>query len=173
MLRQVLDWCRANKKGILWVLVLGWMLVIFLFSAQTGEESSDLSGGITECVLETFVRDFEQMPAEQRSGMMDAVSFAVRKLAHYTEYMILGFLLINLVRTYKVVYGRAFLISWCAGTLYAVSDEIHQVFSDGRSPRVLDVCIDSAGVLTGVLLACVAFNFYCRAIDKRRKKGLS
>lgn len=173
VLKRVLSWCKANRKWIMWVLVLGWMLVIFMFSAQTAAESSNLSGGITERVIEVFVKDFERMPIEQRLGITNHVSFVVRKLAHYTEYMILGFLLTNLVRTYTKAYGRAFLISWCAGTLYAASDEFHQMFSDGRSPQVFDVCIDSVGVLTGILLALLAFIFYHRAIDKKRKKGLS
>jgi hypothetical protein len=59
------------------------------------------------------------------------------------------------------------------GTLYAASDELHQMFSDGRSPQVRDVCIDSAGVLTGVLVTLLFLYFYERAIDKKRKKGLS
>ena len=38
------------------------------------------------------------------------------------------------------------------GTLYAVTDELHQGFVGGRHPAVLDVCIDSSGVIAGVLV---------------------
>lgn len=153
--------------------MLGWMLVIFMFSAQTGEKSAKLSGGITERVLEVFVKDFAQMPAEQQLSMKDEVGFVVRKLAHYTEYLILGFLLMNLIRTYDTSCRKGFLLSWGLGTLYAFSDELHQIFSEGRSPQLRDVCIDSAGVLTGTLLVLLLMHFYRKTIDKRGKKELS
>ena len=44
------------------------------------------------------------------------------------------------------------LIAWGIGTLYAVSDEIHQVFIDGRSCELRDIAIDAGGVLLGVLI---------------------
>lgn len=153
--------------------MLLWMLVIFLLSSQNGEKSAELSGGITERVIEVFVKDFDQMSMEQRLSIKDEVSFVVRKLAHYAEYLILGFLLMNLVYTYRVPARKGFWISWGTGTVYALSDEFHQMFSDGRSPQLRDVCIDSAGVLTGVLLVFLCLYFYRRAIDKRKKKELS
>lgn len=153
--------------------MLLWMLVIFVLSSQNGEKSAELSGGITERVIEVFVKDFHQMSAEQRLHIKGEMSFIVRKLAHYTEYLILGFLLMNLVRAYRVSGRKGFWISWGAGTAYAMSDEFHQMFSDGRSPQLRDVCIDSAGVLTGILLVFLLLYFYRRAIDKHRKKELS
>ena len=41
---------------------------------------------------------------------------------------------------------------WGVGTLYAVSDEFHQGFVAGRGPSVVDVMIDSAGVIAGAWL---------------------
>ncbi len=37
------------------------------------------------------------------------------------------------------------------GILYAISDEIHQLFVPGRSGKVTDVIIDSLGILTGIV----------------------
>jgi VanZ family protein len=71
--------------------------------------------------------------------------FALRKLAHFCEYGVLGLLL-----------GRAFgrePLAAAAGILYAASDELHQHFVAGRHAAFRDVAIDSAGVLVGVLLA--------------------
>ena len=45
-----------------------------------------------------------------------------------------------------------FFSAWGIGTFYAVTDEIHQLFSPGRSCEFRDMCIDCAGVLTGILL---------------------
>jgi len=51
------------------------------------------------------------------------------------------------------------LISFGVGVTYAISDEVHQYFIPGRSARVLDVCIDSAGVLTGIFILVIIIVF--------------
>jgi VanZ family protein len=68
----------------------------------------------------------------------------LRKLAHATEYAILGFLLLRAL-------GRE---SWALalGVAYAVSDEIHQHFVAGRHGAPLDVVIDAVGVTVGVFV---------------------
>ena len=69
---------------------------------------------------------------------------ALRKLAHAAEYALLGALLARATaRT-----GLAFAL----GTLYAVSDELHQSFVPGRLGSPLDVAIDAAGVAVGIVL---------------------
>ena len=72
----------------------------------------------------------------------------LRKLAHVAEYAILGALL-----------ARAVSSPWTAvtlGTIYAISDELHQHFVPGRQASALDVAIDAAGVAVGVLAIRVA-----------------
>jgi VanZ family protein len=69
---------------------------------------------------------------------------ALRKLAHAAEYAILGALLVRATAR----PGLAFAL----GTLYAVSDEIHQSFVPGRMGSPLDVAIDALGVAIGVAL---------------------
>ena len=68
----------------------------------------------------------------------------LRKLAHTAEYAVLGALLVRAT-------GRSG-IALALGTLYAVTDELHQTFVAGRSGRPLDVAIDAVGVACGVLL---------------------
>ena len=68
----------------------------------------------------------------------------LRKIAHAAEYAILGALLVRAT-------GRSGL-AFALGTLYAVSDELHQSFVPGRLGSPLDVAIDAAGVAVGVVL---------------------
>jgi VanZ family protein len=68
----------------------------------------------------------------------------LRKLAHATEYAVLGALLVRAT-------GRTGL-AIALGTLYAVSDEIHQTFVPGRMGSPVDVAIDAIGVACGVVL---------------------
>ncbi|HKP19216.1 MAG TPA: VanZ family protein [Gaiellaceae bacterium] len=74
----------------------------------------------------------------------------LRKIAHFCEYAILGFLL------YRAI-GRDVLAA-AAGIAYAGTDELHQHFVAGRHAAFRDVAIDSAGVVVGVLLARIVFR---------------
>ena len=98
-----------------WLPVLAWAAVIFAVSSIPS-----LSSGL---------------------GGWDLV---LRKLAHLTEYAVLGALL-----------ARATRRPWLAlalGALYAVSDEVHQHFVEGRHGAPLDVAIDAVGVAAGILV---------------------
>ncbi len=66
----------------------------------------------------------------------------LRKLAHMTEYAVLGFLLLRAL-------GRE-LPAVVAGVAYAVTDEIHQTFVPGRHGVWYDVVVDGVGILIGV-----------------------
>jgi VanZ family protein len=67
----------------------------------------------------------------------------LRKLAHVAEYAILGALLLRAVRR----PGLAVAL----GVVYAASDEVHQMFVEGRHGAPLDVVIDAAGLLVGII----------------------
>ena len=67
----------------------------------------------------------------------------LRKLAHATEYAVLGFLLVRALRRAQIAFAL--------GVAYAVTDEIHQYFVSGRHGSPVDVAIDAVGVLVGVL----------------------
>lgn len=138
-----------SRKGAVvflsWLSVLLWMAFIFLLSAQAGDESASLSGGFVD-ILGAFVRIIIPNIGD------DALHLLVRKLAHMGEYSVLVILLVNALRQHfyrkHVIYTYAVSIS----LLYAVSDEVHQVFVPARAGSVIDVLIDALGVLIGVLL---------------------
>jgi hypothetical protein len=67
-----------------------------------------------------------------------------RKIAHACEFAVLGALLLRALRAERAAFA--------AGVAYAISDEVHQVFVQGRVGSPLDVAIDSVGVAVGVLL---------------------
>ena len=68
----------------------------------------------------------------------------LRKVAHAAEFAVLGGLLVRALDREL----PAFLL----GVAYAVSDELHQSFVEGRHGAPRDVAIDAAGVLIGILL---------------------
>ncbi|MCR4634206.1 MAG: VanZ family protein [Erysipelotrichaceae bacterium] len=147
------------KKAIKAILLILWMALIFYMSAQPQMESEATSNLATELIYKVY----HFLTAS--SGMEIEEFFArygqfIRKLAHFTEFMILGILI-------KVNYegyskDHTFLLPLLYAVAYAASDEFHQLFVQGRYCSFKDVLIDSSGAFLGILI--------CRLIKKRWKR---
>lgn len=132
------------------------MSFIFLQSALPG----DISGAESN-VFVTMIHDLTGLEP-------DLLSMLVRKTAHFTEYMILGAsLAVNVCdwvkrriddRTTKPSALFLWLPAWAIGTIYAVTDEVHQYFVPERACALADMMIDSAGVAAGA--AVVIFTLH-------------
>ena len=154
------------KKTIFAVLLVLWMGFIFSMSSENAEKSSNTSGQTIRVVL-SAVPGFEEQPEEVKVNIIEKLQFIVRKSAHFIGYMILGILASGLILQYENInkkYPLAFLIC----VIYAISDEIHQLFVPGRSGQVRDVLIDSAGSLLGIILV-MAFVKILIKFNKKHK----
>ncbi len=144
-----------NKKFT--IIVIAIMAFIFFQSALPADLSSEESGRVVDLI----VRLFQGVAPIDRETLV----FIVRKGAHFTEYMILGGFLVPAVKEWMAVdttpvpVVRERITAWLAGTLYAVTDEIHQSFVPGRSCELRDMGIDSCGVLAGVLVVSLVIWF--------------
>ncbi len=78
---------------------------------------------------------------------MTTIHFITRKLAHFTEYAILGFLAARAFRTSP----RWFLISAVLIVVYALLDEYHQSFVPSRTASIFDSLIDMAGGISALI----------------------
>jgi VanZ family protein len=136
------------------LLTVAWMVVIFCFSAQPSEASSETSSAVGEIICSALVPDYRNLPEETRQAYAARIDHPVRKCAHATEYAVLGILLFLALEKMRHPRSR-FLWSWGIGAAYAATDEFHQLFVSGRSCQLTDVCIDAAGCLIGVLLVKV------------------
>lgn len=141
--------------AVLWCSVIIWMAIIFMFSAQTGDSSSDLSGGFTRFLAGLFVDGFEYMDAFAQENVIESFSYPIRKLAHFTEYLILGVLLFSAIKSHGKSNRFATAISIFISFLYAVSDEIHQYFVPDRACRFTDVMIDTSGAIAGAVICII------------------
>ena len=175
---------RKYRVILLAALVLGWMGVIFAFSSQNGAASSETSGRVVKAVIAVIKPNFDSLAKSEQIRFQDRVTFFVRKGAHFTEYMILGVLLFLFYHEWrpKIVLlmekgkksllrlRRVWLAAWLTGTLYAASDEFHQMFTGGRSPQVRDVCIDSSGVAVGCLISLAVIVFVANKMYRQTAK---
>lgn len=129
------------------------MILIYSFSAQTGDISGNLSYQISYTIVETKNEVLNEGKGyEELAYEADGIHYYVRKAAHMTEY----FLLAIAISFPLYVYGvRGIWLILLAGVIcvgFAGLDEYHQSFVAGRGPSVRDVGIDSIGVLAGILL---------------------
>ncbi len=130
-------------------------VAIFWFSAQHSTDSAAISGEITRAVARVVRPDYAQMPPAQQHVFLEQLDTVVRKCAHFLEFALLAASLACWLRLWFHNRPRRFALSWAwlIATLYAATDELHQMFVSGRGPRLLDVGIDSAGALAGVIVA--------------------
>lgn len=137
-------------------LLVVWCAIIFLFSAQNAEKSSDTSSGIVIKIVETLYPEFENFSTEKQESITNTLTFAVRKTAHFSEYFVLGALAFTVTLTFtrhKLFVRNLCAVLFCA--LYSVSDEIHQYFVPGRACRLFDMFVDVSGSLTAIIILTV------------------
>ena len=109
----------------------------------------EVSGAFSDWVKSLLANLFPAGPEEDTGGGL------LRKVAHFTEFTALGMCLAWLHGMLQKGKLRPFL--W--GVLAASLDETIQRFVPDRGPSVKDVCIDSAGVLTGIILLWLGHDF--------------
>ena len=160
------------KKGLFifigLITIYCFMKLIYNLSAQNGSQSSSLSNN-----LYLFLRQFDflndllykwdqfvikvlnKLNLEELYPLIFSAysnwNFIIRKWAHFGIYMGLGILSMG-VLTYAFNFYKAFIITFYCGSLFAFTDEIHQLFVDGRNAQINDLGIDILGLVTGMTL---------------------
>lgn len=130
------------KRKIFIVLTLIWMVVIFVFSAQEATVSSSTSSYVLQVIVEKL-----SINVEYQDPLWQPLIFLLRKSAHILEYMILTFLTYGALEFKDKRILKTIVIVF----LYACSDEIHQLFVNGRSGSFIDVLVDMIGVMVALL----------------------
>ena len=130
----------SREQIVRWLAVVLWSTLISIFSTRwfTGERTAAI-------LLPILVILFPHAsPAE-----LATIHHAIRKTAHFAEYLVLSVLL------YRALRGRGrWRIELAVGAValaavYAALDELHQLFVPGRTAALRDCLIDVAGAATG------------------------
>ena len=108
------------------ILLVVWMAAIYLVSS------------------EFFVTRFSGDATEEVFGLLN---FAIRKLAHMTEFGVLVFLWFRSIFAREDQFGTRMVVSVLLAIGYAVTDEIHQSYVPERLGIWTDVLWDAAGAL--------------------------
>lgn len=155
-------WLIAGRV-IFTLALVGCIVFIFSNSMEIADASS-MSSGRVLALLQKLLRALGHPALANRLTM-----HIVRKMAHFCEYALEGFLLMLCMRAYTRRYLWHVSVPMLGGVLTAMTDETIQLFSAGRSSQVTDVWLDSCGVLAGILTALLVMAL-CRLLFHHRDR---
>lgn len=181
-MKQSYEKAKFDTARIHLIITLAVMIFIFVHSAMPGDVSGSES------------RYFAEILSSITGLSFPVAHFIVRKAAHFTEFTVLGICLAvnfndfklrnelrnelrsELIKTdatpaksaKRLFLGHPVLAACITGTLYACTDEFHQLFVEGRSGELRDVCIDSAGVILGIAIAAVVRSIKSKILSGRK-----
>lgn len=151
------NYSTKRKIGIFlgWAAVAACMGVIFYLSHQPSEESAELSMSIMNGVFAVV------------AWLADFIGHdAFRTLAHALEYCGLGALLYH---AFLQTTGKSKpFVSFAVAAVYAVSDEIHQIFIPGRAFQISDIAVDATGATAGIAVCVLLYIIVLRIIKSRK-----
>lgn len=145
------------KQNICWVFVFLYIAWIFSNSLSEGTLSSAESGTVTRFLLGILGKFGITLP-------YDLFHHFVRKLAHFSEYALLG--LLTCIAIQKKPLMKSPKVNWLLlGILPPLLDETIQLFVPGRSGALKDSLLDMSGFLFGSL-----FFLFCTFIYTHFRK---
>ncbi len=150
MNKKITPW-QAALRIILFILVIVCAATIFYLSSQVAEDSNE-----TSYSLLAFL------------GFSEELNSIIRETAHGIEYLGFSALICTFLRSMDIKALKSVILSVMISIAYAVTDEIHQILVPGRAFEIFDICIDSAGAVTGALLM-TAFIALIICISRKRK----
>ena len=161
------------KKNIFRTVIIICLLILFAtifgFSSQNREKSGNLSKKVTYEVTKN-IESIQKLDKIEKENVLNKIEKFIRKMAHFTLYTLVGILMMSLMETYNINRIKKIGSSLGIGVLYASSDEIHQFFVPGRGPQVLDVLLDSSGVIVGILIFMAFFVVLKNILNIMKKK---
>lgn len=161
---------KKNKKQIIIsiILVIIWMSIIFMFSNMDTIKSNSTSKEMINKVVDTTIEAsnnigiIKETPTEEeKQNIINNLNLPLRKIMHFTEYLILSLLLLNALTQTNI--KNKYLITIIICFIYAITDEYHQTFIDGRTGQFIDVLIDTTGSILGLII-------YNKIIQKNTKR---
>ena len=134
---------KNYKLIISWALVIIWMIVIFSFSAMSGEESNTKSKGTIDTAITKAAEVSNDLgvtkvntTSPKKVPIIEKLNVVLRKGMHASVYFVLFILVCNALKQSNISNKKAYLISILFVFLYACTDEFHQTFVDGRTRSI-------------------------------------
>ena len=144
---------RTLLKPLSFIPAIVLMYLIFSFSSQTGDVSSQVSYQVSYKIVYTVDDALDAgMEGWEIDTWVYRIHGLVRKAAHVTLYFALAIAVAFPLYVYGVRGIWLMLLAGFICVAFACSDEYHQSFVEGRGPSARDVMIDSIGIFFGIIL---------------------
>ncbi len=153
---------RSKKHLLISVILtlITLLIIIFIFSnSLTVAEQSDKESGVVLMNIQN-VLSFLKIP-------LTLTDKFVRKTAHFIEFFTLGTMLSITFFYYRFNQKKSLIFTPISGLCVAVTDELLQLKTQGRSASVLDVLLDFSGVLFALII--ISFIIYITYTRKKNK----
>ena len=151
---------NKNKRIVLLILVLIGCITIFCFSEFSANDSSKQSRGVTYNILK--VLNGNKLSEKELTKLTKKVNPVIRKIAHFSIYMILAIFTYMFIeelniksKSEKEKLRKNIIYTCIFCIIYAIFDEIHQIYVPGRTGKAIDVIIDTLGSCMGITLLLV------------------
>ncbi len=133
---------KKNKAEIILIVLLVLTLSFIWGNSFLGKEASSKESSMVMMILEPVLSVFV--------GKGNVTEHLVRKLAHFSEFFLLGAEYAALLVGIKRKRTDGFLLTLFFGLFTALVDETIQIFT-GRGPQIQDVWLDFSGVVAGAV----------------------
>ena len=156
--------------ALFWILTLSWIVCIFMLSADTASESSDLSNTVLMYINELFNMNIKDdgvlrvIAHASEFALLTVFSYlalsSTNKISTKTSYAESPMKLLRSDHAMNIIFTLWFTI------INAIFDEYHQLFIDGRDGSILDVLIDLIGIIFILIIVRVIFTIYMKTKGK-------
>ena len=158
---------NENKKKIKYIkciIAIICCIIIFSFSAVPATASTKQSKGLTYNVIKLL--NGNKLTEKELVKLTKRVNPVIRKIAHFSIYMILAIFTYMFIeelniksKSEKERLRKNILYTCIFCLIYAIFDEIHQIYVPGRTGKVIDVIIDTLGACTGITIILIRNKF--------------
>jgi VanZ family protein len=133
----------------------GWRLLTIVWAVHMFWMSTESFG--TEHTLSMLGTLLNVLHIHVSSHALWILNVSFRKLAHVTEYAVLGFLLSRSLGSQARFRSHIHMAALCiaVAAAYSLTDELHQSFVPGRGPSLIDCGIDVSGAVIAMILLYV------------------
>ena len=156
---------------IMWIIVIGWLAVIFSLSSETADVSS--------------LRSQDLVSRLSRRFNWEVTEAFVRNCAHIFEYLILSALafvamfatnhvlvreesqVLDALDRFKNDNEIYIAVSLWITSLTSAADEYHQIFVEGRSASLMDVFLDLSGAFVLMMIIRIVVSIYAYIKTKK------
>jgi len=148
------------------ILMLANLSFIWFNSSKTAGASTKSSNSVTRSIAPVVIDGYEELSKKEQKEKVIEFDPKIRTAAHMLEYVPLGVLIFLLMTSVFNINPKSkkntslAILSFLLALIFALTDEVHQIFVDGRSFEFKDICMDMSGMVLGFVLVAIPFAVY-------------